>query len=72
MLAKSTDDYGLTLTDESVLRVANIPNTQYLLQAELKAIDQGLEYRKINFKDEGKYAGYVNKDGQREGVGILI
>jgi serine/threonine protein kinase len=38
MLAKSTDDYGLTVTDPSLLRVANTPNTQFLLQAELRAI----------------------------------
>jgi hypothetical protein len=37
MLAKSTD-YGLTVTDESLLRVANTPNTKFLLQAELRAI----------------------------------
>jgi serine/threonine protein kinase len=38
MLAKSTDDYGLAVTDPSLLRVANSPKTQFLLQAELRAI----------------------------------
>jgi hypothetical protein len=37
MLAKSTD-YGLTVTDPFLIRVANTPNTQFLLQAELRAI----------------------------------
>jgi hypothetical protein len=41
MLAKSTD-YGLTVTDPSLIRVANTPNTQFLLQAELRAIQMGL------------------------------
>jgi serine/threonine protein kinase len=36
-LAKSTD-YELTVTDLSLIRVANTPNTQFLLQAELRAI----------------------------------
>jgi hypothetical protein len=71
MLAKSTDDYGLTVTDPSLLRVANTPNTQFLLQAELRAIKMGLQYKE--FKDEfGTYKGYVDKDGKREGVGMMI
>jgi serine/threonine protein kinase len=37
MLAKSTD-YALTMTNPSLIRVANTPNTQFLLQAELRAI----------------------------------
>jgi hypothetical protein len=59
------------VTDPSLLRVANTPNTQFLLQPELRAIQQGLEYREIQGK-EYSYKGYVNKDGQREGVGIRI
>jgi serine/threonine protein kinase len=42
MLSKSTDDYGLAVTDPSLIRVANTPNTQFLLQAELRAIQKGL------------------------------
>ena len=45
MLAKSTDDYGLAVTDSSLIRIANTPKTQFLLQAELKAIQDGLEYK---------------------------
>jgi serine/threonine protein kinase len=44
MLAKSTDDYGFAVTDESLIRVAKTPYT-FLLQAELRAINSGLEYR---------------------------
>ena len=72
MLAKSTDDYGLTLTDESLLRVANTPNTQFLLQAELRAIHQGLKYKEDEDEDGYRYHGYVNQDGEKEGVGIVI
>jgi hypothetical protein len=58
------------MIDESELKVANTPDTHFLLQAELKAIQQGLEYREEEFKDGTKYKGYVNKDGLPEGVGI--
>jgi hypothetical protein len=68
MLAKSTDDYGLVVTDPSLIRVANTPSTQFLLQAELRAIQNGLQYGEIKYSD-GIYNGYV-KDGKREGVGI--
>ena len=72
MLAKSTDDYGMPLTDQSLLRVANTPNTQSLLQAELRAIHQGLQYKEKTYPSGSIYTGYVNQDGLREGVGILI
>ena len=71
MLAKSTDDYGLAVTDQSLIRVAKTPYT-FLLQAELRAINSGLEYREINYEDGNRYTGYVNKDGKIEGVGIGI
>jgi hypothetical protein len=71
-LAKSTDDYGFAVTDESLLRVANTPNTQFLLQAELRAIHQGLQYKEIQVNEEVRYHGYFDKDGQREGVGMGI
>ena len=70
MLAKSTDDYGFAVTDESLLRVANTPNTQFLLQAELRAIHQGLQYREIQVHKELRYHGYVNEEGHQEGVGM--
>jgi hypothetical protein len=72
MLAKSTDDYGFAVTDESLLRVANTPNTQFLLQAELRAIHQGLQFREIQVDDDLRYHGYVDQDGQAEGVGMRI
>ena len=70
MLAKSTD-YGLAVTDHSLIRVAKTPYT-FLLQAELRAINSGLEYREIKYLSGNIYTGYVTKDGQREGVGIAI
>jgi hypothetical protein len=71
MLAKSTDDYGLAVTDQSLIRVANTPCT-FLLQGELRAISSGLEYREMITEFGNRYTGYVNKDGKREGVGILF
>jgi hypothetical protein len=68
MLAKSTD-YGLVVTDPSLIRVANTPNTQFLLQAELRAIHNGLQYGQIKYPSGNIYNGYI-KDGKREGVGI--
>ena len=59
MLAKSTD-YGFAVTDESLLRVANTPNTQFLLQAELRAIHQGLVYKEIKNSNGSRYTGYLN------------
>jgi hypothetical protein len=72
MLAKSTDEYGFAVTDESVLRVANTPNTQFLLQAELRAIHQGLQYKEMQLDEDLRYQGYVDQEGQLEGVGIII
>jgi hypothetical protein len=69
MLAKSTD-YGLTVTDPSLIRVANTPNTQFLLQPELRAIKNGLQYKEASNK-ELTYKGYA-KDGKKEGVGMRI
>ena len=41
MLAKSTD-YELAVTNPSLLRVSNTLNSQFLMQAELRAIKVGL------------------------------
>jgi hypothetical protein len=71
MLAKSTD-YGLPMIDESKLKVANTPDTHFLLQGEFKAIKQGLEYEEKEWNDGGKFKGYYNKAGKYEGVGIAI
>ena len=50
------------MIDESQLRVANNPDTRFLLQAELKAIKQGLLYKQINYNDGFKYNGYFNQN----------
>ncbi len=34
------------MIDKSLLKVANTPETEFLVQAELKAINKGLEYIK--------------------------
>jgi hypothetical protein len=69
MLGKSTD-YGLS--GDFVLKVANTDDTNFLVQAEIKAIKQGLQYKEKEYDNGSRYKGYLNKDGQREGVGILI
>jgi hypothetical protein len=48
------------MIDESLLKVANTPDTHFLLQAELKAIKQGLQYREEERKSGRKYKGYVS------------
>jgi|LauGreDrversion4_2_1035121.scaffolds.fasta_scaffold256736_2 hypothetical protein len=72
MLLNKTDDYGLTEIDPSLLKVANTESTRFLLQAELRAIQQGLQYTEMQVTKEIIYKGYVDKDGQREGVGMRI
>ena len=68
-------DYGLKMLPDTILRIANVKEFQWLLQPELKAIKDGLLY--IEDKDcvynelYGKYRGYLNAQGQRQGVGIL-
>jgi hypothetical protein len=41
------------------------------MQTELRALHIGLKYKELEIKD-GKYLGYVNKEGDFEGVGIRI
>ena len=60
------------MTDPSLLRVATTPTTEFLLQAELRAIQQGLEYTEKQVDKDVTYKGYVDKDGRKEGVGIII
>jgi hypothetical protein len=48
------------MIDKSLLRVANIKDTEFLVQAELNAIKQGLQYKQIEYDDGTKYNGYVN------------
>ena len=70
-------DYGLQLLPDTILHIANDEEFQWLLQPELKAIKDGLIYveDKDCYRDDlydGKYRGYLNAQGQRQGVGILI
>ncbi len=64
-------DYGLSETS-AVLKLANTPETRWLLQGELKAIKDGYVFFKEMKYENGNYRGYVNKDGEEEGVGIMI
>ena len=43
------------MIDESLLKVANTSDTHFLLQAELKAIKQGLKDKQIEYNDGVKY-----------------
>ena len=63
-------DYGLPETG-AVLKLANTPETRWLLQGELKAIKDGYVFKEMKGKN-GTYRGYVNQDGKVEGVGISI
>ena len=56
--------------------ISNTPETEFLLQPELLAIKNGLEYKEdvkggnIRRGKSYSYRGYFNADGLREGVGI--
>ena len=52
------------MIDKSLLRVANTEDTEFLVQAELNAIKQGLQYKEKEGKSGAKYFGYVNQQGQ--------
>lgn len=58
MTAQMTD-YVLPMIDKSLLRVANTPNNEFLEQAELKAIKEGLKYEEKKIHG-GRYKGYVS------------
>ncbi len=60
------------MTNPSFLRVATTPTTEFLLQAELRAIQQGLQYTEYQVNEDVTYKGYVDKNGKWEGVGIRI
>jgi hypothetical protein len=53
---------------EIVLRVANTDDARFLLQGELRAIQQQLEFVEnrgiIGDAIKGTYTGYLNSDGQ--------
>ena len=61
---------------DTILHIANDEEFQWLLQPELKAIKDGLIYVEDKDcyyrEDEVKYRGYLNAQGQRQGVGIMI
>jgi hypothetical protein len=65
-------DYYLKILPETVLQIAN--TEKWLLQPELKAIKDGLTYGSKEGYYRGwkwTYRGYLNAQGQKEGVGIL-
>jgi hypothetical protein len=62
-------DYGLSLNVP--LKLANTLETSWLLQGELKAIHDGRVYKELKGLN-CTYRGYVNQDGEKEGVGITI
>ncbi len=68
-------DYGLQMPPDTILRIANDEEFQWLLQPELKAIKDGLIYVEdkdcVYYGHQAKYRGYLNAQGQRQGVGIL-
>ncbi len=61
---------------DNILYIANVEEFQWLLQPELKAIKDGLIYVEdidCKYKElKSKYRGYLNPQGQRQGVGIVI
>ena len=61
--------YGLMMNKRGWLRVAITKETEWLLQAELKAIYSGLVY-KVQRYHNGSYKGYVDRKGNKQGVGI--
>ena len=73
-----TPNYGLEMKPDSILRIANTDLTRFLIQSELKAQQQGLQYvidMKVTGNNgalSGTYRGYVNSEGEEEGVGIRI
>ena len=66
-------DYGLKMSLGIVLKIAD--TEEWLLQPELKAINDGLVYgEKEGYLESGlryKYRGYLNSQDQFHGVGIL-
>jgi hypothetical protein len=60
---------------DTILHIANKEEFHWLLQPELKAIKDGLRYVEdkdcVYYGSDGKYKGYLNAQGQRQGVGIM-
>ena len=61
---------------DTILHIANVEEFQWLLQPELKAIKDGLIYvedKHFYYREfKSKYRGYLNAEGQRQGVGIVV
>ena len=61
---------------DTILHIANEEEFHWLLQPELKAIKDGLIYVEDKHCEylqvKGKYRGYLNAQGERQGVGIMI
>ncbi len=60
------------MIDKSQLKVANTPETEFLVQAELKAISEGLEYIEMSSEEGFTYRGYKNQNNVPEGPGIKV
>ena len=65
--------YGLQMQPGTVLRFAKREKYKWLLQPELKAIKEGLIFVEWKHEKENvKYRGYLNAQGQKHGVGFII
>ncbi len=60
------------MVDEKLIKIANTPDTHFLLQAELKAIKEGLKFEQYKYPNGNRYKGYFTFEGDRQGVGIFI
>ncbi len=68
--AKTTYN-GLNITETTILKLANIKGNEWMLPIELDSIKRGLKFGEKKYSD-ATYTGYLNADGQREGVGVTI
>jgi hypothetical protein len=50
--------------DKSVLRIANTEESEFLMQSELKAINDGLQFCEQKKYSDGVYRGYINEQGE--------
>ncbi len=69
-----TIDYGLQMVPSTALQIANSKDNYWLLQPELKSIKDGLKFGeangRVNYISSWRYRGYLNTQGERQGVGI--
>jgi hypothetical protein len=59
-------------TNEGRLKVSIKPGAEFLVQSEVKALNNGLTYKEETDEDGNTYSGYVNSYDIWEGVGILV